>query len=373
MASLCVPGLQGFPIQLTGFDINKLLISQNDISLQFSPSKVPITATGDGFYNINGENTFFIGGSQYFVKAIRIRDPMQTGLFSITPIAEFQIWGYPTTTSNDNKSLAILTIPIFQGAVNTTAGDNLVKWLKGDSITFQNLIPSGEDIDIIRYSTCIETDKNYTINIKVGYWQKGLTITQDMVKLLPTPLSKVGVPKMDNYKFLSTFEQSVSGKGNRVFNENKNLLEPYSTSLSATSVDVKNVFKYIRGFTSQKTDKFSTDLYKCVSIDKSRDIKDGKLLIDPSNGKRLSDSMEDANSAEAKLELQEIKYSPKRFVTYIAIILGSILAIGLLILGGYLLYRLINSSGQIVGAATASPTVATGLVSKPVPGPLKPV
>lgn len=350
MASLCVPGLQGFPIQLSDWNINNQKVLANDISLQFSPSQTSL----DGV--LNGQYTFFIGGSQYFIKQTRISSPIQTGLNSVAPVAEFHIWGYPTTNSTEQNTLAMLNIPIFQGAINSDAGETFVKYLKNSQALFKNVIPVGNDVKVIRYSTCVETDKTFTVNIKVAYWEKGMIISQDNMRFMQQSLKKAGVPKMDVYKFLTTYEQSQAGKGNRIFNETGGALFPYSTSLSATNTDVKNVFGYINGFTVQSKAENRTDLYKCVTINKSRDIKDGKLLIDPSNGKRLSDDI-DANTAEAKFESEDVKYSPKKIILYIAVIIGTIIGIGLIIVAGYYSYKFINLSSTPPAApvATAAP------------------
>lgn len=154
--SLCLPGLQGFPIQVSGWSsiIDKTsYVVPNDLSFQFSPTKLPMAYT-NGFFNVNGTHTFFIGGSQYFVKAIRLCRPKQEGL-SFNPIAEFHIWGFPTATSNNQNSISLISIPIFQGIVNTSTGDKFVDLLSNRPVQLSNLIPSGEEINIVRYLSLI--------------------------------------------------------------------------------------------------------------------------------------------------------------------------------------------------------------------------
>jgi len=357
MAGLCIPGLQGFPIQVTGWNINKQTVLTNDISLQFSTSELPVKNLGSGVFEVNGTSTFFIGGSQYDSRVIRLTEVWQTGLFTVRPLAEIQIWGYPTATSTEQKTIAVLTIPIYQGAVNTTAGDNLIKLLRQQPVRLKSLVPVGSDINVIRYSTCVETDKNYTVNIKVAYWEKGLTITQDMVRLMPSPLPRTGIPRMSPYNFLTSYELSERGKGSRIYNTFDNYSIPYSTSLSAESSDVKKGFGYIHGFLESSNTKYDTDSYKCITINKSRDIKDGKLLIDPSTGKKLSEDI-DANSAEQKFEVEDVKYSPKKILIIIASIIGCLIGLGLLIAVGYYMFKLYNSSGTIVSSVTSAVTTA---------------
>jgi len=365
MTSLCIPGLQGFPIQLSDWNINNQKVLANDISLQFSPNKIPITPMDpNGFFNINGQNTFFIGGSQYIVKALRICNPMQTGLNSVKPYAELHFWGYPIN-SNEQNSIGLLNIPIFiVSNASTSAGDKLKEALKSSPVNIQDLIPSSENINVIRYSTCVETDKNYTVNIKVAYWEKGLSYLQEFSNFLPKNLGIIGIPSGNSpYTFLNSYVQNGNGKINRIYKPKTNGLNfPYSTSLSASNTDVKNVFGYIKGFTIQSSSsEFNTDMYKCITIDKSRDIKDGKLLIDPSTGKRLSDDINETNENNASLnvKVQSDGFSPKWIIIYL---LSVIFAVGFIILIGYYLFKLYNYSVSTPEASVApvAPKVNAG-------------
>jgi hypothetical protein len=72
--SLCLPGFQGFPIQVTGWQSiadKEDYIVPSDISLQFSPENLPIKRNDDGSFILNGSHTFFMGGTQYFVNNVR--------------------------------------------------------------------------------------------------------------------------------------------------------------------------------------------------------------------------------------------------------------------------------------------------------------
>jgi hypothetical protein len=88
----------------------------------------------------------------------------------------------------------------------------------------------------------------------------------------------------------------------------------------------------IRGFQQETTSsKLETSGYKCVAIDRSRDIKNGKLLIDPSSGKKLSDEVDDA-SAENDNQVQPATITPRQILDVVFTILGVIL--GFALLGG---------------------------------------
>jgi hypothetical protein len=345
--SVCLPGLQGFPIQVSGWSslVDKSsFVIPSDISFQFSPTNLPM-AYSNGSFNINGTHTFFMGGSQYFVKALRLCSPKQEGLSTSTPIAEFHIWGFPTATSSNQKSIALISIPIFQRHTNTPEGDKFVDLLSNRQVQLDKLIPSGQDVNIIRYSTCVETNVS-TINIITAYWESGVKLDADSLKKLPK-LEEFGVPTLSSFKLLSSYVISETGKTNRVYTEKNNVQQAYPGNISATNSDFKNSFRYITGFI-QNIDSRSQDpsAYKCVNIDPSRDIKNGKILIDPNTGKRLSE-IEDAKAENNNVPT----ISPMDILEILAIILGTILGIILLIvLFKYLIFPLFVESKLDVDA-----------------------
>jgi hypothetical protein len=361
--SLCLPGLQGFPIQVTGWtsttDKIKYIVP-SDISLQFSPTKLPMVYN-QGTFNINGQNTFFIGGSQYFIKVIRLCATKQTGLSTLIPIAEFHIWGFPTATSNNQKSIALLNIPIFSGIQNTKSGDAFIELLANRPVVLDKLIPTGSDVNIVRYSTCIETN-NDTVNIVTAYWEKGLIITQDLVKNIPQPLKEFGIPVLGGFKILSSYVISEKGKTNRIYTEKDNIQQAYPGSITATNTDFTNSFRYITGFIDTgKSDKYDTNAYKCVTIDPSRDIKNGKILIDPETGKRLSETVADQQE-EANANNQNASISPKDILETIAIIIGIIIGISLLIGLFYLIYTFLTTR-KSTGDPPMNPKVAAAITA----------
>ena len=367
----CLPGLQGFPIQVNGWqsttDKSNFLIP-NDISLQFNPGNMPMLFNNNT-YTINGSNTFFMGGTQYFVNIVRICQTKQEGLStkSTRPLGELHIWGLPTATTTLQNSIALLNIPIFQGLVNTDAGNELSKLLNNMPLNLQKLIPRGDDTEIVRYSTCVETDKNSIINIVIGYWSAGITLKQEDVNKLTPILKPFGVPRMRAYKLLSSYVDTESGKGRRIYNENNGILEVYpsSVSLSASSSDFLKGFRYIKGFVERlKSETIDTSALKCININRQRDIKNGKLLIDPSTGKRLSEVNEESEAEGPQIE--ESKISPRAIMETIFIILGIIIGISLIIMLGYGIYYLILTRKSL-GIPPVDPK--TSLITQKI-GPL---
>lgn len=346
MSNTCLPGLQGFPIQISGWtsqvesEREKFKIP-NDISLQFSPSAVPMNYLQDqGTFQFQGNNTFFMGGTQFNVRMVRLSVPKQEGLSlnrSTMPYMEVHIWGLPVHTATNQNQLALLVIPVWQGAMTTPAGAALLNAKRGNSTTLEAFIPSGKDVygfpaDVMRYTTCVETDGASSMNITVAYWMNGMTIVQDELnKAFPQPLPVFGIPILGSYKFLTVYEQTERGKGNRRYDTEKGMSIPYSTTvvLSVATAEVRNGFRYISNFINTQTARSrglpSAQGMKCIKIDRKRDIKNGKLIIDPATGQRLEDmdrEAEDASGEDTPTNSTPIRKVMEKVFMIIGIILG---------------------------------------------------
>jgi hypothetical protein len=321
MGDTCLPGLQGFPVQITGWssltDKSNIVIP-NDIQLQFSPANVPMTFNAQtGIISTNGTSTFFMSGTQYNVRIIRLCLPKQEGLanFSGTPVAEFQIWGTPSATSQTNTALAVLVIPVIQKPTETTAGQAILDAVTAKAVSLVRCIPVGDGVDVVKYVTCIETENNSRINIAVAYWSSGAAITQTMTRQIPLgtitgstvvtqSLATPGIPNLIGARFLSSFTQSndeARTKTNRIYNQVAGIGQPYISmvTVSATSPEFQSGFRLIRNFNQQaRSGKQDTSEYKCISIDRRRDISDGKLLIDPKTGIRMDEEMQRAQEIQ---------------------------------------------------------------------------
>lgn len=351
MASTCLPGLQGFPIQVTEWvsDPNKSrFLTQNDVQLQFAPTKVPLTNT-NGTFSIQGNHTFFLGGTQYNVRAIRLTKPKQDGLSfrsNDTIKAELQVWGVPSVQSNQQNSLGVLIVPVFFTPISTTAGKLFAQLINKDPVALSGLFPQGKDslgqqADIVRYTTCIETDKAFTLNISVAYWVYGLGVAQgDLPKTGLGTLGEAGIPQLSDYKVLTSYTLTEQGKGNRRYDVKGNILQPYAGSLALQSAppETQNAFRYISEFMNPTTEKQrQLENMKCIKINRQTDIKNGKLVIDPETGERLEDVVNEAEQGDKP----EQKISPRDILTVVAIICGVILGCFLLGLVLYAIYYFI--------------------------------
>lgn len=309
MGEQCLPGLQGYPIQVNGwagFTDRASIETPNDIELQFSPSETP-RHYNNGILDNIASNTFFIGGVQYNVVQVALAQPRQEGIsnFSGTPLAEFQIWGSPTVSYNSSKTIAALIIPVIQKPVEDIEGASIVAMCTGKAARLVGCVPKGRGVDVVRYSTCIETSRKDTVNIQVAYWANGAAITRELARVLPQAKQPIGIPDVFGYTLLTSFNNQIGlrrmVKVDTKFEKANGRLTPYSTTTSVASPEFRGGFRLIRNFIQVIKGSTDTSAYKCIAIDRSRDIKGGKLLVDPNTGIRLTDEVAVANAREAEL------------------------------------------------------------------------
>jgi hypothetical protein len=337
MSEVCLPGLQGFPVQVSGWTslTEKSQISMpNDIFLQFSPSETPMKyfSVNGGELNFSGSNSFFISGNQYNVYSVRLTKPSQEGLqsFSGNAVAEFQIWGRQQSAENQ---LAALVIPVYIKPIESYSGAAIVRAVNGDASRLIDCIPA-EQTEIVRYKTCVETDsKNIPmVFIDVAYWSTGASVKQtDFVKIIPK-LPAAGVPFKNRIKLLTSFTQLSDEnltKSDRKYEvvSNDATTVPYkkSVSLSATSKEFQNAFRIIRDFTKEKED--SEPKYFPINLEK--DVKDGILLVDLKTGKKLSaeEVQEDLKKREVEIPNTNLNTTINVFLKIVGIVLGLVFLI----------------------------------------------
>lgn len=339
----CTAGLQGFPIQVSGLnsltlDAKQALQTPNDIDLQFSPSESPIQYDKNtGFFSYHGENTFFLGGTQYNLRAMRLCKPKQEGLttFSEPVRAELQFWGTPSATATATAGLAVLVLPVTVYQVNSAAGASFQALLSGNAVRLADLFPTGQ---IVRYVSCLETQSPTTVNLSVAYWSSGIVISSDTAKLLPT-LKSNGIPDILGLNFLTVFELVPDGaKINRRYEQTDGIKQTYTKQFTATAPEIQQGFRLIMNSNISKSTKVDTSEqqklsnYKCVTIDKNRDIQNGKLVINPLTGRPFDKELEE-QQAEQSAELEPATIGANTIFIRVCIAIGVLIGIGLLAAG----------------------------------------
>jgi hypothetical protein len=337
MSEVCLPGLQGFPVQVSGWTSlteKSQIIIPNDIYLQFSPSETPMKYFPEygGTLNFSGSNSFFVSGNQYNVYSVRLTKPSQEGLqsFSGNAVAEFQIWGRRQSAENE---FAVLVVPIFIKPIESYSGAAILRAISGEASRIIDCIPASkekaEQTEIVRYKTCVETDSKSTpmIFIDVAYWSTGSYVKQsDFIKVIPN-LAPAGIPFSNNIKLLTSFTQLNDenlSKSDRKYEvvSNETTTIPYkkSVSLSATSKEFQNAFRIIKDFTKEKEDSEP----KYIPINLETDIKDGILLVDLKTGKKLSAEEVEQNLKKTEVEIQapNINTGLVLFLKIVGVIIG---------------------------------------------------
>ncbi len=303
---VCLPGLQGFPVQVTGwsgYTNRSEIVMPNDIELQFSPAEVPVYYNNNiGYLYFNGQNSFYLGGTQYYVQAVRFARPKQEGIAdrSNAPFAELSIWGVPNQNNQPKADLGVLVLPVFQQAAEDKAGEALYGVLTREPVKFSKIIPIGQGANVVRYTTCCETDDRKSRKIDVAYWTKGVAMNQEMAKKFPNEqISPWGVPNIIGVRFLTIYQETTAGKESREYNDIRGNLRPYQVApLGVTSPEFKNGFRLVLNFEPKAKSSMELNAYKCIPINRQRDIKHGKLLLDPATGRRFDEEVAQAESEE---------------------------------------------------------------------------
>jgi len=399
MTDNCLAGLQGFPIQVTGWtslEDKSSIVIPNDILLQFSPDEIPSHYDRtSGVISVNGHNTFFMGGTQYTVAMVRISGVKQDGLTNFatgTVIFEYQIWGLPVANSLPKADVAVLIIPIVRKPDASAAGIALLNMLIGEATNLIDTIPHGKGNDVIKYNTCIETNDTTkkTISLAVAYWTNGASTTQLLIDTWATRMNvqpsfvtknfvPAGIPDILGFRVVTSFtlsDDEFRTKKNRTYESVHGILQSYSTSvaLSVASPEFKNGFRLIKDFDFAKKSRTTTDGYKCIAIDRSRDIRAGKLLVDPATGRRLD---EELNQADREY-MDPVPQSPEasvKMLLRICIVIGCIVGGCLLagVIAMFFSWMLTRKSQNLPPANKAVevmekmlPTNITGVTPPPV-------
>lgn len=305
----CLEGNCGFPVVVSGLSSATVRKNPNDITLQFN--KIGSVSFDNTSQTIQlsdpSSQSFFIGGNQYLLNTIRICQATPNGLEpsqTVLPELELQFWGTPPANAVNHGKIAVLIIPIYANATGNIYATNLINILNGNNKDLISVFP--ENTSVIRYETCIEYGEGSYKNKKiiVGYWQSGITFS--------FPLSKRdylanGIPKVliENQSTYSAFTQT-GAKGTKTFDKKDQVDNAvsslsYTTTVTASTTDFTKRFSkmtYTIGITSST--RKAPQALKCKAIDRSKDIKNGMLIIDPSTGELLTDIEDEQAKKDAQ-------------------------------------------------------------------------
>lgn len=328
MSGQCPLGNRGFPIVVNAVNaMTSISETPNDIKLQFTSTRLTPLENGSFEMNFTGNQSFWLGGGQYNLYTIRLSKPITHGteLYPggsafVTPYAELHFWGRPPLNSNPDADIAVMIVPLFEpkevtGNKQSPEGEVFyTAFFNGTFFDLKDLFPSK---NVIRYTTCVEMQTYQqggaidNATIAVAYWRTGMSIyNNNFASKFQAPqntFGKFGIPIMLTGNQLAYGQvQEVGAQATRTLSSpgvvTDGVSTPYTTTITATSSQFTSSFR---------TFKFSLPVatasptgptqYKCIAIDRQKDIVNGQIMVDPKTGKRLADSLQEDEDDQAEL------------------------------------------------------------------------
>ena len=302
----CLTGNCGFPVVVSGLSSATIPQQANDISFQFSSVQITFD-NATQVLHIPGSQSFFIGGSSFMLNTVRMCKATPNGLErnqSILPSLELQFWGTPSANAITNTQAAVLIIPMYGNfETGNTAATNFMNLLFGRTQSLSSVFPEGDKV--IRYTTCIEyRDANNTPpyknkTIAVAYWQNGMkfgfSLSREANNFLANGIP-LNITEQQNTYSVNDTTQVVKTISTPIVNAVSSV--PYTTTVSAGNVEFSSRFTQMTYSTATASIKKTPKQLKCIAIDRSKDIVNGLLVVDPSTGELLT--TEDVSGVDAQ-------------------------------------------------------------------------
>jgi hypothetical protein len=181
MSGQCPVGNRGFPIKVAGLDSSTLLSSSdtviqtpNDIKLQFIKTTITKIDPFIGNYDVAGSQSFFLGGTQYSLYSMRISKSSDNGItYRASLPIELQFWG-----RTRDGLIGVLIIPFYTAETNSNEFNHLTNLINNNSTKdLSSIFP--QEVEVVRYSTCIEYISGAEITnktIAVASWRIGIGV-----------------------------------------------------------------------------------------------------------------------------------------------------------------------------------------------------
>jgi hypothetical protein len=314
MSGQCPLGNRGFPIIVAGLDSSRKLSNTdgttqtpNDIKLQFMKTTISKPQPFIGNYDVAGSQSFFLGGTQYSLYCMRICKSFDNGVtYGQNLLIELHFWG-----RSKNGNIGVLIIPFVKSTANSNEFTNLINLINNNSRNdLSSIFP--QQAEVIRYSTCVEYISGADITnktIAVAYWRNGIEVN-DNTSISYTYGIPVGLNS--NLNAVNTLsEVGATAERTVSYVENWHLDNPtqssvtrsYTSTIQYTSSDFRNRFRYCIFTIASTQEAAGQKDYKCIAIDRQKDVVNGRIMVDPATGKSLKDSLEEDNAAQASLNV----------------------------------------------------------------------
>jgi len=333
--------------------LNASIYEEIPLDIQWSPIATAPTFITDGPYANLGligplsaasSTTLRLQGNSYSLSQIQLCEPQHKSLLPASQQRDCSgelVLSFKAQTDRAENYI-FLCVPLL---VKATAKPSAflealrVGRLDGKPTSLLTTLPS--DMHYISYSTCLRRIENNQTTIKqarVLVFTEGLLYPNANLTELarrrhgPGTRYPAVLPSIQLPDFLVNRSES-------------------SLTTITTEVNYKALLRYSQYFPTNRPDssRFRTDRlesYKCVPLEPSQNVKDGKIIVDTESGELLSQVMEDAKLGNVR----ESKLTPATVEKMIAIMIALVLlGLVLLVLAYILAYMTTPNADSFFG------------------------
>jgi len=395
-------GNSGFPIFITGPEITDTLLDSIKMSAKYKYSFGPRTTlpskiSDNGFLDEPAGSSFIVDGIQYDLIAVQLVPPnsnqsaayVYAGFKVGRPIAEYILQYKKRNASDIGESALIVMFPIYD--VTNSAGSQVISRPVDDYLAVHLGLPqdvAGYPTPVaffsglsatprsLSYTTCVETT-NGLLRMKVVLFLTSYCISAATAKgykdYLAT-LDKLAVPVRPRYRLGPSIRGGANTFAAANVRDGQLVASDESTEGYVRSGEIATNSGEFRQRMISSTDRpkdvavrdavhlaaRSTQQFKCIPLDKAKDVQGNFVVIDPVSGERtLKDELDDRDAVAKALGAQA-KEAPKSGSNkwkIVGIVLITIICIAVLIWVLRVLYNRAYDRGDL-DALMSIPTVA---------------
>jgi hypothetical protein len=348
---MCSPfGIRDFPI-LNSVPVtptlNASIYEEIPLDIQWGPKATEPSFIYDGTYADMGFTEYFssdpstttlrLNGNSFNLLSVQICAPKHTSLLpedkqrdcSGEIILSFR------AQNKISESYLLLCIPILTRS--TTSPSIYLEALRtgrldGKPTSLLSVVP--KDQHYISYSTCLQKQDakgTYANQVRVFVFTEGLLYPQDAFGELVKKTKRTGAPYL---------HEVVLPDGLR--DKSQALL--FSI---ATETDYKSFLRYSQYYPQGQPDssQYRTDelnSYKCVPLEPSKNIRDGKLVVDTESGELLSEVLKEDDTGKSK----RARITPAMIEKIIAFSIALIILTFVLLVLAYILSNMVTPNAD---------------------------
>lgn len=326
-------GIRDFPIQNSvpvTPQLNAMIYEEFPLDIQWGPIATEPKFINDGAYanlgfleympSVTSTTTLRFNSNSFNLISVQLCTPQHASLLPQTKQRDCSgeiVIGFKSQ-SKLSENYLFLCIPILTKA--TTKLSVYLEALRegrldGKPTSYLSVLP--QDKHFISYSTCLQQKagtQSLTTNARVFVFTEALEYPAD--KFLEIA-RKITASAVSNPVYLPAI-QLPDG----IIDKSQAMLFSITTE-----TDYKSLLRYSQYYPqgtpdSSRTREDNLDAYKCVPLDPSQNVKDGKIIVDTENGELLSQVLEDKKDGTQK---KKSTITPAMVETVLSYILAFIL------------------------------------------------